>query len=120
MELLQQIVPYLAWIIAIVLSYLIFKYLKYKIEEKKLQPVILYILNLILGVEGEIGAGNGELKRNKVTRKFTESIDEVLETTGNKGRFERFFGTASNAVQWVFDKHNKIVNNPVTRLLFRR
>ncbi len=118
-ELIISITPWLAWILAAIASWLIFRYFKIKVDEKKLQPIALYILNLIIGQEAEIGAGNGTLKRITATNKLTESLS-VIANEGQKKLFAKVWGTAENAVQKIFNRNKNLINNKTLQNLLKQ
>lgn len=95
MGLFSELLPPLIMIMSVVLVYLAGKYLKLQIDKETIKPIISSIINLILKAEKNYDTG--------VVRK--EIVINELDGNLNgrqKKLLSSFFGSLSNAVEFVF------------------
>lgn len=98
--------------IAVVLAVVIGALLKRKIDYNKLNPIISFIISLILKAEetGKPGEAKFELVQKELTKKLDNDSKETLV---------KKFGSLPNAVQWVFDKFGQSTITSVVKKLKR-
>ena len=92
-DLLMLLVPLIAFVIA----FLLYKYLKIQIDENRLKPIIISIINVIMQVEREYAGSKGEKKHQKAT----DIVSERLKAT-ERNLVSRVFGSIGQATEWVF------------------
>ena len=113
-DIITQIIPHLAGILAVVATVLLARYLQITVDKARLQKVIAYILDLIVRIEEY--EEDGVLKKEIVV----ETLNEIIDNK-NKKLLNRVFGNLENAVEWIFQTiaQPNIISRTIAKLLLK-
>lgn len=90
-EILIAIVP----VMAIVISLILYRFLKIEIDKQKIKPVLIAIINAI--VSAEQANSIGKAKKEMVIKKIEKSLKE-----DEKSLLDRVYGGIGNTIEFVF------------------
>jgi len=87
--------PYIAWILAIIITTVLAKFLKKEFDQDRLQNVLSEILDLILDAEDKFDTG--AVKKDYVVKVLEKQLD-----SGKKRLIDKVYGSVPKAIEWVF------------------